>query len=201
MRIAFAIGALVALAAAAPYPQDDSSDDPKEEPITIDLPFPTPTVPAVVTTSLNIPATTVPDLPDLPDLPTKTRSKKPHWEPIPIFTKECKCDTATVAYPCWATDSLQRCNYEEIFSYGCYMSAAGGCPTPTRVCKELFKPTPKTGRHPCDFGGPRPEITPAPSLTPVLPTGNITLPVVPTSNVSLPVLPTANVSLPVTLPL
>lgn len=107
MRIAFAIGALVALAAAVPHPQDDASNDPSEEPITIDLPFPTPTIPAVLSTSLNIPATELPDLSDLPALPTKTRSKKPHWEPIPIFTKKCECDTKTVAYPCWATDSLE----------------------------------------------------------------------------------------------
>ena len=31
------------------------------------------------------------------------------------------------------TVSPQRCNYEENFSYGCYMAAAGGCPTPTRA--------------------------------------------------------------------
>jgi hypothetical protein len=28
---------------------------------------------------------------------------------------------------------IQKCNYEENFSYGCYMEAAGGCPTPTRA--------------------------------------------------------------------
>jgi hypothetical protein len=97
MRIAIIIGALAALAAAVPYPQDDTSEDPD----TISLAFPTPTVPAVVTTPLEIPVT------PSPDLPLATRSKKPHWEPIPIFTKECKCDIATVRYPCWATDSLQ----------------------------------------------------------------------------------------------
>jgi hypothetical protein len=161
MRIANILGALAGLAAAIPYPQDDSSGDPD----TITLPFPTPTIPVVATTSLNIPVTLS------LDIPIATRSKKPHWEPIPIFTKECKCNVATVRYPCWATDALQvstcwavvdtqsmeiprkdwlcmsiytcstdtnvtcsqKCNYEENFSYGCYMEAAGGCPTPTRV--------------------------------------------------------------------
>jgi hypothetical protein len=97
MRIVNILGALAGLAAAIPYPQDDSSGDPD----TITLPFPTPTIPVIATTSLNIPVTLS------LDIPIATRSKKPHWEPIPIFTKECKCNVATVRYPCWATDALQ----------------------------------------------------------------------------------------------
>jgi hypothetical protein len=111
------------------------------------------------------------------------------------------------------------------------MEAAGGCPTPTRAvsiflevclegitltttqCRDLFKPTPMTGRHPCDFGGsPPPLPTLFPNITTLvpilttstwnvsLPTGNITVPVVPTANVTLPVLPTGNVTLPTILP-
>ncbi|KAF1917442.1 hypothetical protein BDU57DRAFT_165295 [Ampelomyces quisqualis] len=197
MRVTIMIGTLAALVAAAPWPREDASDDPSEEPTTISLPFLSPTVEIPLTTSLNVPVTS-----SLWELPTLTWSKRPHWEPIPIFTKECKCDIATVNYPCWATDALQRCNYEENFSYGCYMAAAGGCPTPTRACKNLFQPTPRPGKHPCDFGGPPSLVTPAPQVPslitiPVLPTMSITLPVLPTNNVSLPVEPTTNVSLPV----
>jgi hypothetical protein len=97
MRIVIIVGALAALAAAVPYPQDDPSEDPDS----VSLLFPTPTIPIVVRTSLNIPIT------EPLERPTATRSKKPHWEPIPIFTKECKCNVATVRYPCWATDALQ----------------------------------------------------------------------------------------------
>jgi hypothetical protein len=156
MRLAIIIGALAALAIAVPYPQEDDTPD---SPDTVSDLLPTITIPPILSTSLNIPITT--------PAWTRTRSKKPHWEPLPIFTKECKCDVATVRYPCWATDSLQvsacssrvlnwshqlnpsrhikkqcnanvsiqKCNYEEVFSYGCYVAAAGGCPTPTRVVR------------------------------------------------------------------
>ncbi|KAH3944917.1 hypothetical protein HBI56_150200 [Parastagonospora nodorum] len=211
MRIVLLVGALAALATAFPRPQDDTPDDtpdePSDDPATISLGFPTATIPVTLTTSLNIPVT------ESFEIVKPTKSKRPHWEPIPIFTKQCKCDVATVRYPCWATDALQKCNYEENFSYGCYMEAAGGCPTPTRACRDLFKPTPMTGRHPCDFGGsPPPLPTLFPNITTLvpilttstwnvsLPTGNITVPVVPTANVTLPVLPTGNVTLPTILP-
>jgi hypothetical protein len=240
MRLAILLSALAALAIAVPYPQEDDTPD---GPDTASDLLPTITIPAILSTSLNIPITT--------PAWTRTRSKKPHWEPIPIFTKECKCDVATVRYPCWATDSLQvsacyakvlnwshqlnpprhikkqcnanvslqKCNYEEVFSYGCYVAAAGGCPTPTRAvrtfsslpapqiiciltsrqCKDIYKPTPRPGPHPCELvPNPPPVITSFPNITTALPTVNFTLPVVPT-NITLPVLPTVNVSLPVTL--
>jgi hypothetical protein len=102
MRIAFIASALTALAVAFPRPQDDpTTEDPSDDPDTISLPFPAPTIPIMLTTSLNVPVT------DPLARPTSTKSKKPHWEPIPIFTKACKCDVATVRYPCWATDALQ----------------------------------------------------------------------------------------------
>ena len=109
MRIAIIIGTLAAVASAFPYPQDQEfpgdgpTDDPSEDPETISVPFATPTVPILLTTSLNIPVTTTVLEPGT----TTTSRKNPHWEPIPIFTKECKCDIATVRYPCWATDALQ----------------------------------------------------------------------------------------------
>ncbi|EAT79611.1 hypothetical protein SNOG_12811 [Parastagonospora nodorum SN15] len=131
MRIVLLVGALAALATAFPRPQDDTPDDtpdePSDDPATISLGFPTATIPVTLITSLNIPVT------ESFEIVKPTKSKRPHWEPIPIFTKQCKCDVATVRYPCWATDALQKCNYEENFSYGCYMEAAGGCPTPTRA--------------------------------------------------------------------
>jgi hypothetical protein len=98
MRLAIILGALAALAVAVPYPQEDDTPD---EPDTVSDLLPTITVPAILTTSLNIPVT------QLPSLTFLTKSKRPHWEPIPIFSKECKCNIATVRYPCWATDSLQ----------------------------------------------------------------------------------------------
>jgi hypothetical protein len=98
MRLAIILGALAALVVAVPYPQEDDTPD---EPDTVSALLPTITVPAILTTSLNVPVT------QLPDLPFSTKSKRPHWEPIPIFSKECKCNIATVRYPCWATDSLQ----------------------------------------------------------------------------------------------
>ncbi|KAH7076172.1 hypothetical protein FB567DRAFT_608859 [Paraphoma chrysanthemicola] len=187
------VAALVTFATAAPYPQEQ--DEPSDDAETVSLPFATPTVSIVSTTSLNIPITSAVDLPtpvpdtdpELPDETSTSTRKNPHWEPIPIFTKQCKCDIKTVQYPCWATDALQRCNYEENFSYGCYMSAAGGCPTPTRTCKNLFQPTPRPGPHPCELRPNPPIITDVPVITTSLPTLNVSLPVVPTGNVSLPV--------------
>lgn len=135
MRVAIMLGALAALATAAPYPQEQQEDP--EEPVASSAPFASPTASLQLSTSLNVPVTSLSTaLPSL--LPTSTRSKNPHWEPIPVFTKQCQCNLATAKYPCWATDALQRCHYEENFSYGCYMEAAGGCPTPTRVvCTSL----------------------------------------------------------------
>jgi hypothetical protein len=103
MRIAIFIAGLVALAYAAPYPQDSELPDDDEEPESISAPFPTPTIPAILTTSLNIPVTTINSEPGRPT----TSRKPPHKEPIPIFSKACTCDIATVHYPCWATDALQ----------------------------------------------------------------------------------------------
>jgi hypothetical protein len=104
MRFVFLFGALAALASAVPHPQDDSLE-PTEESETSSLVFPTPTVPLPLTTSLNIPVTPSLELP-FPEATTSSR-RRPHWEPIPIFTKECKCNIATARYPCWATDALQ----------------------------------------------------------------------------------------------
>jgi hypothetical protein len=206
MRTAIIIGALVALASAIPHPQsqespsDDPTDDQPESSAVVSASFATPTTPIVLTTSLNIPITGPVGLPTPvipgPGATSTTSRRRPHWEPIPIFTKECKCNIATIQYPCWATDALQRCNYEENFSYGCYMAAAGGCPTPTKNCKDLFRPTPRPGRHPCELGPNPPLITSLPNITTLVP-------VVPTLNISLPALPTgppANISLPVPLP-
>lgn len=101
MRIFLLVSALAALAAAFPRPQDDTPDEPSDDPATISLGFPTATIPVILTTSLNIPVT------ESFEIIKPTKSKRPHWEPIPIFTKQCKCDVATVRYPCWATDALQ----------------------------------------------------------------------------------------------
>lgn len=54
-------------------------------------------------------------------------------------------------------------------------------------CKNLFQPTPRPGRHPCDLGPNPPVITDVPIITTLLPTLNMSLPVVPTVDVSLPV--------------
>jgi len=114
MRIAFLVSALAALATAFPYPQgqenfDGPDNEPSDHPDTIAVSFATPTVPIQLTTSLNIPITGLVALPTLaPGYDTTSTSRKnPHLEPIPVFTKACTCDVATVKYPCWATDSLQ----------------------------------------------------------------------------------------------
>jgi hypothetical protein len=111
MRLAILVSALAALAAAFPYLQDqeDPDDEPSDDPETIAVSFATPTVPVQLSTSLNIPITGSVALPTLvPGYGTTSKSRKnPHWEPIPVFTKACTCDVATVKYPCWATDSLQ----------------------------------------------------------------------------------------------
>ncbi|KAF9737720.1 hypothetical protein PMIN04_003010 [Paraphaeosphaeria minitans] len=129
------------------------------------IPLPTPSIPADPTisiplsTSLNVPTTLPTLLPtlsvtgNLSSRSTSTRHHFSHWEPIPIFSSACNCPAlSTVAYPCWATDALQRCNFEELHSFVCWTSAARGCPTPTRQCDALYSPTPLTGKHPCDLG-------------------------------------------------
>jgi hypothetical protein len=108
MRYVFLFSALAVLASAVPHPQDDPIES-VEETETSSLTFPTLTAPLPLTTSLNIPVTSL-ELP-LPGATTSSR-KRPHWEPIPIFTKECKCDIATARYPCWATDALQASENE-----------------------------------------------------------------------------------------
>ncbi|CBX97274.1 predicted protein [Plenodomus lingam JN3] len=168
-------------------------------------------IPSLPTTPTPLPIPTGPQSHSLNNTITKpprpTRSKNPHLEPIPVFSKQCSCALATARYPCWATDALQMetaicgkseqdegqvnirvpycsfpsemensqsqsqsqsqvkqvriqtpfpffpqksCNFEENFSYGCYMEAVGGCPTPTRNCTALYKPTPRPGPHPCE---------------------------------------------------
>lgn len=105
MRVAIIVGVVAALAAAFPHPQGDDPtiEDPPEE--TEDPVSATPTIPLPLTTSLNIPVTGIPTLPSFQL--TSTSKKRPHWEPIPIFTKQCQCSLATARYPCWATDALQ----------------------------------------------------------------------------------------------
>ncbi|CAI6336937.1 unnamed protein product [Periconia digitata] len=129
------------------------------------------TLTAPQSTSLHIPVTTPPSSfltsiisPNSTVAANSTRTsrtRKPHTEPIPIFSSRCDCpNLATVAYPCWATDALQRCEFEELHSFVCWTSAARGCPTPTRSCRSFFTPQPVTGRHPCDIGmGNPPEPT------------------------------------------
>ncbi|OAL48205.1 hypothetical protein IQ07DRAFT_91497 [Pyrenochaeta sp. DS3sAY3a] len=176
MRVALILSALAALAIARPHPQESGEPSIPEHSDEPDVPeLPTPTVSVPLSTSLNVPVTSLPSLPGSLSLPsfslvsTSSSRRKPHWEPIPIFTKQCQCELKTARYPCWATDALQRCNFEENFSFGCYMSAAGGCPTPTRVCSALFQPTPRTsGRHPCELGPNPPVVTSPPDVSSVL---------------------------------
>ncbi|EFQ91591.1 hypothetical protein PTNB73_06843 [Pyrenophora teres f. teres] len=140
MRILLCISVLAALATAFPYPQEIEDLPTPAVPLTDIFPASTTTIPD--STSLNIPVTAVPTIdPDDDDdddkgaemLNSTSSRRRPHTEPIPIFTKACKCDLATALYPCWATDALQRCHFEENFSYQCYMQAAGGCAYPTRI--------------------------------------------------------------------
>jgi hypothetical protein len=112
MRHLLLISALQALAAAIPHPQD--SDDTADPLTSLSEILPTSTVAIPDSTSLNIPVTAVPTTePDTDDDGEDdegkplSRSKKPHREPTPIFTKPCQCQLATVRYPCWATDALQ----------------------------------------------------------------------------------------------
>ncbi|KAF2795597.1 hypothetical protein K505DRAFT_10888 [Melanomma pulvis-pyrius CBS 109.77] len=167
MRISICLAALAALVAAAPHPQNQL---PTDIPVSISATIATATVSVIPSTSLNIPVTTV----SVPVLPTglvplnSTRSSTSkrrggHSEPVPIFSRFCDCPLlATIAYPCYATDALASCNFEENHSWVCWTSANFGCPSPTRACSDLFKPTPVTGRHPCDLSPPtEPTITAA----------------------------------------
>ncbi len=106
------ISTLAALVTAIPYPQTtDTSITPGATLISLSaiLPVSTTTIPD--STSLNIPVTPVPtsdnDPEDEEDAESTSSKKYPHWEPIPIFTKQCQCQLATARYPCWATDALQ----------------------------------------------------------------------------------------------
>ncbi|KAF2846430.1 hypothetical protein T440DRAFT_510915 [Plenodomus tracheiphilus IPT5] len=155
--------ALLALTTAIPYPQDDPDGI-----FTIPIVIPTATITATPITTTDEPDDTITEAP----VPAPTRSKNPHWEPIPVFSKQCTCELATARYPCWATDALQ---------------AVGGCPTPTRICSTLYSPTPRPGPHPCELGpNPPPLITELPVTLSV----NIT---VPTVNVPVPVVPVVTV--------
>ncbi|KAF2448187.1 hypothetical protein P171DRAFT_207482 [Karstenula rhodostoma CBS 690.94] len=152
--------ATLALAAAAPHahPQDAPTSTLAD-----------PTIALPPSTSLNVPTTLLPTLSVPGNLSTTNPSKSTrhhfsHWEPIPIFSSACNCPSlATVQYPCWATDTLQRCNFEELHSFVCWTSAARGCPTPTRQCDKLYAPTPITGKHPCDLGQNTGGLEPAPT--------------------------------------
>lgn len=108
---------LLHLAAAIPYPYaSEDATTPPATLIALSGTLPTSTVATPDSTSLNIPVTAVPDAGDDDndnsdenddDGNAISRSKRPHKEPIPIFTKQCQCQLATARYPCWATDSLQ----------------------------------------------------------------------------------------------
>ncbi|EUC40334.1 hypothetical protein COCMIDRAFT_30709 [Bipolaris oryzae ATCC 44560] len=174
------ISILQVLAAAIPHPQ--ASDDSTAPLTSISEILPTSTVAIPDSTSLNIPVTAIPSIEPVPDDDGEdddddnsgkslSRSKKPHREPTPIFTKQCQCQLATARYPCWATDALQKCYFEENFSHACYMQAAGGCPKPTRACKQLYLPTPLPGPNPCELKpNPNPHVTPTLPAVPSFPT-------------------------------
>lgn len=122
MHLSIVITLLATLSVAVPFPQDrddpmldDTEDDESSGSSGSGLVNPTTTVPA--TTSLNIPVT---------GLPIVTRSKHPHWEPIPIFTKACQCSLATAQYPCWATDALQVL-FEALVSFFLFYEAPFFC--------------------------------------------------------------------------
>jgi hypothetical protein len=149
-----------------------------------------------------------------------------------------RCLTSTPIYPLPQSSNArvqkrhtnpptQRCNFEEVFSYGCYMQAFGGCPTPTRVvratnapqnlnsptreifitnktkpqCSNLFAPTPRPGRHPCEFDTGDPKLT-TPVITGVpWTTGNVTVSNVPvvSSPIVIPGLPLPSVNVTFTV--
>ncbi|KAF2714774.1 hypothetical protein K504DRAFT_366514 [Pleomassaria siparia CBS 279.74] len=163
MRVALVLAGLTAIVTAAPHAQLDPSDIP----VSISATIPTSTLWLVPSTSLNIPVTLSTLLPTglQCNFSTTRTTKRPgggHSEPIPIFSRHCDCPLlATVAYPCYATDALARCNFEENHSWVCWTSAGFGCPSPTRTCSNLFSPTPITGKHPCELGrATLPTITP-----------------------------------------
>ncbi|KAF2107176.1 hypothetical protein BDV96DRAFT_673604 [Lophiotrema nucula] len=143
------------IAAAVPQPQDE----PQETSSIVPSPLPTtllaPTLSLNLSTSLNIPTTTPASIPTLVPASTSStsRHRSLHSEPVPIFSKSCDCpDVKTVPSPCWATDALQRCEFEVLHSWVCWTSANYGCPSPTRACSELYTPTPITGKNPCELG-------------------------------------------------
>ncbi|KAI1511593.1 hypothetical protein Ptr86124_009237 [Pyrenophora tritici-repentis] len=113
MRVLLCISVLAALATAFPCPQEIEDLSTPAAPLTDIFPASTTTIPD--STSLNIPVTAVPTIdPDDDDddkgavvLNSTSSRRRPHTEPIPIFTKACKCNLATALYPCWATDALQ----------------------------------------------------------------------------------------------
>jgi len=112
MRVLLCISVLAALATAFPYPQEIEDLSAPAAPLT-DI-FPASTIALPDPTSLNIPVTAVPTIdPDDDEdsdgtgLLSRTSTRRPHTEPVPIFTKACNCNLATAMYPCWATDALQ----------------------------------------------------------------------------------------------
>ncbi|KAF1829380.1 hypothetical protein BDW02DRAFT_583748 [Decorospora gaudefroyi] len=194
------ISALAALSTAFPYPQETNGPTtPEASLISPSAILPSSTTPNPDLISVDIPVTAVPTVSanlddEEEDEECRTSRRKSHWEPIPIFTKKCQCNLATARYPCWATDALQSCHFEENFSFGCFMQAVGGCPTPTRICSNLFKPTPRPGRHPCAIGPNPPNLTTSVSKS----LAETTVPIITTSLLSVGTLslPTTNVTLP-----
>ena len=112
MRTFLLVSGLAALVTAVPYPQaTESSIAPGATLISLSAILPSPTAITPGPTSLDITITAVPtsdpDTDDDEDPESSSSKKNPHWEPIPIFTKQCQCQLATARYPCWATDALQ----------------------------------------------------------------------------------------------
>jgi hypothetical protein len=100
MHLTICLSVLAAFVAAAPRPQNE---------------LPTPTLPVILSTSLNVPVTSVllPTLlptglfPSNLSISSTSKRRGGHSEPVPIFSKSCDCPLlATVAYPCYATDAL-----------------------------------------------------------------------------------------------
>ncbi|KAF1961581.1 hypothetical protein CC80DRAFT_499976 [Byssothecium circinans] len=185
MRLSLLSLALVGTVLAVPYPQEVTV--PTSLPITV----PVSTITSIPSTSLNIPITSTPIVPTSGlNFSSSTRKKHSHTEPIPIFSKYCDCpNLATAQYPCWATDPLQRCNFEELHSYVCWTSAARGCPTPTRACSALFRPTPVPGKHPCELGPinpPEHTDAPEPVTTTTVAVPTITAPIVTGPTITAP---------------